>query len=55
MAGCTSCAFGTAPDERTSLFVVTTGGVVQPYQGVPQPAKLVRVEVGVRGRPVAFL
>jgi hypothetical protein len=55
MAGCTSCAFGTAPDERASLFVLTTGGVVQPYQGVPQEAKLVRVDVGVRGRPVAFL
>jgi sugar lactone lactonase YvrE len=55
MAGCTSCAFGTAPDERTSLFVLTTGGVVQPYRGVPQPAKLVRLEVGVRGRTVGFL
>lgn len=55
MAGCTSCAFGTAPDELSSLFVLTTGGVIQPYRGVPQPAKLVRLDVGVRGRTVAFL
>lgn len=55
MAGCTSCAFGTAPDDLTSLFVVTTGGVIQPYEGVSQPAKLVRLDVGVPGRPVTFL
>ena len=55
MAGSTSCAFGTAPEERTSLFVVTTGGAIMPYQGVAQPAKLVRLDVGVAGRPVGFL
>ena len=54
MAGCTSAAFGAAPDTRTSLFVVTTGGVIQPYDGVPQPAKLVRLDVGVPGRPITF-
>jgi sugar lactone lactonase YvrE len=54
MAGSTSCAFGTAPDERASLFVLTTGGVIMPYEGVPQPAKLVRLDVGVAGRPVGF-
>ena len=55
MAGSTSCAFGTASGDVSSLFVLTTGGVIQPYRGVPQPAKLVRLEVGVRGRPVTFL
>jgi sugar lactone lactonase YvrE len=55
MAGSTSCAFGTAPADATSLFVLTTGGVILPYRGVPQPAKLVRLAVGVAGRPVTFL
>lgn len=44
MAGSTACVFGTDPDEQTSLFVTTTGGIVMPPEGVVQPAKLVRLE-----------
>ena len=55
MAGCTACVFGSTPDTRTSLFVTTTGGIVMPLDGVAQEAKLVRLELGVAGRPLAFL
>ena len=45
---------GAAPDDSTMLYVTTTGGVVMPLDGVAQPAKLVRLEVGRPGRPVTF-
>ena len=54
MAGCTACAFGSGPDDTTMLYVTTTGGVVMPLDGVAQPAKLVRLDVGRPGRPVTF-
>ena len=54
MAGSTACTFGTAEDERHSLYVTTTGGIVMPLDGIVQPAKLVRLEVGVTGAPVTF-
>ena len=54
MAGSTACAFGTAPGDRASLFVTTTGGIVMPLDGVVQEAKLVRLETGVTGQPVTF-
>ena len=52
MAGSTACAFH--PADPTGLYVTTTGGIVAPLDGVVQEAKLVRLEAGVRGRPVAF-
>ena len=52
MAGSTACVFGTAPGSTTSLFVTTTGGIVMPLDGVVQEAKLVRLDVGVAGRPL---
>ncbi|MHA7652849.1 SMP-30/gluconolactonase/LRE family protein [Mycobacterium sp. ML4] len=55
MAGSTACVFGTASDESESLFVTTTGGIVMPLNGVVQEAKLVRLDVGVTGRPLTFL
>ncbi len=54
MAGSTACVFGTGSDDRTSLFVTTTGGIVMPLDGVVQEAKLVRLDVGVTGRPIGF-
>jgi sugar lactone lactonase YvrE len=54
MAGSTACVFGTAPNDRTSLFVTTTGGIVMPLEGVVQEAKLVRLDVGTTGRPITF-
>ncbi|WP_028924236.1 SMP-30/gluconolactonase/LRE family protein [Pseudonocardia acaciae] len=42
MAGSTACAFGT----DGGLYVTTTGGVVMPLDGLTQPAKLVRLDLG---------
>jgi len=52
MAGSTACAFGRTPRDRASLYVTTTGGIVTPPDGVLQPAKLVRLDVGVDGAPL---
>ncbi len=52
MAGSTACAFGRTQADRTSLYVTTTGGIVMPPDGVPQPAKLVRLDLGVEGAEV---
>lgn len=49
MAGSTACAFGAAEADRGSLYVTTTGGIFGPPSGILQPAKLVRLEVGVEG------
>ena len=49
MAGSTACAFGRRSDDRTALYVTTTGGIVMPPNGNLQPAKLVRLEIGVAG------
>ena len=54
MPGCTACVFGTAAETAGKLFVVTTGGIVMPLNGVVQEAKLVELDVGVTGRPVTF-
>ncbi len=53
MAGCTACAFH--PADPGALYVTTTGGLIMPLNGVPQEAKLVRLDVGVNGRPLAQL
>jgi sugar lactone lactonase YvrE len=53
MPGCTACAFH--PADPGALYVTTTGGVIAPLDGVPQEAKLVRLEVGANGRPLARL
>jgi sugar lactone lactonase YvrE len=53
MPGCTACAFH--PADAGALYVTTTGGVIAPLDGVPQEAKLVRLEVGANGRPLARL
>jgi hypothetical protein len=53
MPGCTACAFH--PDEPGALYVTTTGGLVMPFNGVVQEAKLVRLEVGAAGRPLPRL
>jgi hypothetical protein len=53
MPGCTACAFH--PSEPGALYVTTTGGLIMPLNGVPQEAKLVRLDVGASGRPLARL
>ena len=55
MAGSTACIFGIGEEDRACLYVTTTGGIVMPLDGVVQEAKLVRLDVGVAGRPIAFL
>jgi hypothetical protein len=45
-AGATACAFGRTPGDATALYVTTTGGLLAPYNGVVQEAKLLRLEVG---------
>ncbi len=49
LAGSTACAFGRHGDERGALYVTTTGGIVMPPNGVLEPAKLVRLDVGALG------
>jgi len=53
MAGSTACAFGRHGAERGALYVTTTGGIVGPVDGILQPAKLVRLEVGAEGYPLS--
>jgi sugar lactone lactonase YvrE len=47
--GSTATAFGRARGDRLALYVTTNGGLWSPYQGAPQPARLLRLEVVVTG------
>jgi sugar lactone lactonase YvrE len=47
--GSTACAFGRRPEDRTSIYVTTTGGIWSPYRGQVQEAKLLRLDVGEPG------
>jgi hypothetical protein len=51
--GSTACAFGRSRADEKALYVTTTGGVYFPYENVLQDAKLVRLEVGEPGAPLA--
>jgi sugar lactone lactonase YvrE len=51
MHGATACAFGVGAED-TALFVTTTGGILMPVDDVPREAKLVRLDVARRGRPL---
>ena len=50
--GTTACAFGRAPGDENTLYVTTDGGLVAPYEGAVQEAKLLRLEVGEVGWPL---
>ena len=50
--GTTACAFGRAPGDENALYVTTDGGMVAPYEGAVQEAKLLRLEVGDVGWPL---
>jgi len=52
MAGSTACAFGRRGAERSALYVTTTGGIVGPVDGILQPARLVRLDIGAEGYPL---
>jgi hypothetical protein len=48
-AGPTAAAFGRTKNDNKALYVVTTGGLINPIGGAPGPARVFRVEVGVKG------
>jgi sugar lactone lactonase YvrE len=50
--GATACAFGCAPGDEHALYVTTDGGLVAPYEGAVQEAKLLRLEVEEVGWPL---
>jgi hypothetical protein len=52
MTGSTALAFGRGPSHLTSLYVVTNGGLSLPLPTGVEPAKVVRLEVGVAGLPL---
>jgi hypothetical protein len=43
---------GRAPGDENVLYVTTDGGLVAPYEGTVQEAKLLRLEVGEVGWPL---
>lgn len=55
MPGSTSCAFGRRADDRDQLYVTTTGGLIMPFEGRPQEAKLLQASVGQRGYALPVL
>jgi sugar lactone lactonase YvrE len=50
--GSTACAFGRTNKDANALYATTCGGIYLPYQGVPQAAKLLRLEVDEPGTPL---
>jgi hypothetical protein len=52
MTGSTALAFGRSEADRTSIYVVTNGGISLPPSTGVEPAKVVRLEVGVAGLPL---
>ncbi|KAK5045222.1 hypothetical protein LTR84_009555 [Exophiala bonariae] len=53
-AGPTAVAFGRTSGDEQSLYVVTTGGLLAPIGEAPGPARVLRVDVGVKGAPLLF-
>jgi sugar lactone lactonase YvrE len=52
MTGSTALAFGRSSADQTSLYVVTNGGLsLSPSTGL-EPARVVRLEVGIAGLPL---
>jgi sugar lactone lactonase YvrE len=49
--GTTACAFGRTKEDRTALYVTTTGGMSRPYRSQIQDAKLLRLEVAETAFP----
>jgi len=55
MNGATAIAFGRIAADERATYVTTTGGILAPIDGRVQEAKLVRLDVGAKGAPVAGL
>ena len=52
MTGTTAVAFGRSPSNETYLYVTTNGGMSLPPSTGIEPAKVVRLDVGVEGLPL---
>lgn len=52
MAGSTALAFGRAEHDRTSLYVITNGGMSRPLPTGVESAKVICLEVGSEGLPL---
>lgn len=52
MMGSTALAFGRTERDRTAIYVTTNGGMSLPPKTGIQPAKVVRLEIGVEGLAV---
>ncbi len=52
MTGSTALAFGQGEDDRSSIYVVTNGGMSLPPPTGLEPARVVRLEVGTAGQPL---
>lgn len=52
VTGSTALAFGSGDHDRTSLYVVTNGGMSFPPPTGIAPAQVVRLEVGIAGLPL---
>lgn len=52
MTGSTALAFGKGEDDRTSVYVVTNGGMSFPPPTGVEPGRVVRLEVGIPGLPI---
>lgn len=48
-SGPTAVAFGKVKEDRTGTYVVTTGGLIQPVGDGPGLARVLRVDIGVKG------
>lgn len=52
MTGSTALAFGAGAGDRTSIYVVTNGGMSFPPPTGLEPAKVVRLDIGIAGQPL---
>lgn len=52
MTGSTALAFGQTVADRTGVYVVTNGGMSLPPSTGLEPARVVRLDVGVAGQPL---
>ena len=50
--GSTALAFGQGESDRTSIYVVTNGGMSLPLPTGLEPARIVRLDVGMAGQPL---
>ncbi|MGL5943788.1 MAG: SMP-30/gluconolactonase/LRE family protein [Waterburya sp.] len=52
MTGSTALAFGQGESDRTSVYVVTNGGMSFPPSTGLEPSKVVQLDVGIAGHPL---